>query len=228
MAPRSGRRTRAAQPRQVRGGRGKRLRPFRERSSCLRITRQRARGEQNGSVERCGQRVVTLQHCHEGRREWIAVPRRRRPIRACHGRRRRESASTASRPTCRPRRSSGRRRAASSADGTEAQLDILEARLQGGTQADRDAVFAGSELAPHDEHSPAIAPIAGIGADDAGMPRSISTSTSARTGAWLTGHRLGDMRRLVRNYQRNTEKVFPTGDPSDAAGRRRTEPARAS
>ena len=28
---------------------------------------------------------------------------------------------------------------------------------------------------------------------------------------WLTGHRLGDMRRLVRQYGRGTETVFPTG-----------------
>jgi hypothetical protein len=29
---------------------------------------------------------------------------------------------------------------------------------------------------------------------------------------YLTGHRLGDMRRLIRNYQRNPETVFPTGN----------------
>ena len=28
---------------------------------------------------------------------------------------------------------------------------------------------------------------------------------------WLTGHRLGDMRRLVRQYGRSSESVFPTG-----------------
>ena len=28
---------------------------------------------------------------------------------------------------------------------------------------------------------------------------------------WLTGHRLGDMRRLVRQYGRDAETVFPTG-----------------
>ena len=28
---------------------------------------------------------------------------------------------------------------------------------------------------------------------------------------WLTGHRLGDLRRLVRVYNRDTEAVFPTG-----------------
>jgi hypothetical protein len=29
---------------------------------------------------------------------------------------------------------------------------------------------------------------------------------------WLTGHRLGDMRRLIRQYARTAESVFPTGD----------------
>ena len=28
---------------------------------------------------------------------------------------------------------------------------------------------------------------------------------------WLTAHRLGDMRRLIRQYGRNSETVFPTG-----------------
>jgi len=29
---------------------------------------------------------------------------------------------------------------------------------------------------------------------------------------YLTGRRLGDMRRLIRNYGRDPETVFPTGD----------------
>ena len=29
---------------------------------------------------------------------------------------------------------------------------------------------------------------------------------------WLTGHRLGDLRRLVRVYKRDSEAVFPTGN----------------
>jgi starch-binding outer membrane protein, SusD/RagB family len=28
---------------------------------------------------------------------------------------------------------------------------------------------------------------------------------------WMTSHRLGDMRRLIRQYGRNSETVFPTG-----------------
>jgi hypothetical protein len=29
---------------------------------------------------------------------------------------------------------------------------------------------------------------------------------------FLTGHRLGDLRRLIRQYGRNSESVFPTGN----------------
>jgi hypothetical protein len=29
---------------------------------------------------------------------------------------------------------------------------------------------------------------------------------------WGTGHRLGDLRRLVRNYTMNAEDVYPSGD----------------
>ncbi len=32
---------------------------------------------------------------------------------------------------------------------------------------------------------------------------------------WLTSHRLGDMRRLIRQYQRGSETVFPTGRYKD-------------
>jgi hypothetical protein len=28
---------------------------------------------------------------------------------------------------------------------------------------------------------------------------------------WITSHRLGDMRRLIYQYNRNSEVVFPTG-----------------
>jgi hypothetical protein len=35
---------------------------------------------------------------------------------------------------------------------------------------------------------------------------------------YLTGHRLGDLRRLVRQYGRGAETVFPTGNYPGAAG----------
>ena len=94
-------------------------------------------------------------------------------------------------------------------DGTEAQLDILEARLQGGAQADRDAVFAGLNTL-RTTNTPAITAIAG----SAPTTQAAAVDQYFQERAywtWLTGHRLGDMRRLVRQYGRGTETVFPTG-----------------
>ncbi len=95
------------------------------------------------------------------------------------------------------------------ADGTEAQLIILEARLQGGAQADRDAVFAGLN-ALRSSNSPAIPAMAGSA--PATQAAAVDQFFAERAyWTWLTGHRLGDMRRLVRQYGRDTESVYPTG-----------------
>jgi hypothetical protein len=94
-------------------------------------------------------------------------------------------------------------------DGTEAALDVLEARLQGGAQADRDFVFAGLNSL-RATNSPAIPAITGSSATD--QATAVNQYFAERAyWTWLTGHRLGDMRRLVRNYGRGTETVFPTG-----------------
>jgi hypothetical protein len=94
-------------------------------------------------------------------------------------------------------------------DGTEAQLDILEAKLQGATQADRDAVFAGLNTL-RTTNTPAIAAIAGSAPTTQAAAVDLYFQERAYW-TWLTGHRLGDMRRLVRQYGRGTETVFPTG-----------------
>ena len=94
-------------------------------------------------------------------------------------------------------------------DGTEAQLDILEARLQGGAQADRDAVFAGLNTL-RTTNSPVITAIAGSAPTTQAAAVDLYFQERAYW-TWLTGHRLGDMRRLVRQYGRGTETVFPTG-----------------
>lgn len=94
-------------------------------------------------------------------------------------------------------------------DGTEAQLDILEARLQGGAQADRDAVFAGLNTL-RTTNTPAIAPIAGSAPTTQAAAVDLYFQERAYW-TWLTGHRLGDMRRIVRQYGRGVETVFPTG-----------------
>jgi starch-binding outer membrane protein, SusD/RagB family len=96
------------------------------------------------------------------------------------------------------------------ADGVEARLIGLEARLQGGTQADRDAVFAGLNDLRRTAITPAIAAIAG----SAPTSQAAAVDLLFRERAywlWLTGHRLGDMRRLVRQYGRTAETVFPVG-----------------
>jgi hypothetical protein len=94
-------------------------------------------------------------------------------------------------------------------DGTEAQLDILEAQLQGGAQSDRDAVFAGLN-ALRTSNTPPIPAISGSSPTTQDAAVSLYFQERAYW-TWLTGHRLGDMRRLVRQYGRGTETVFPTG-----------------
>ena len=102
--------------------------------------------------------------------------------------------------------------------GAEARLIETESRLQGGTQSDRDAAYA------------ALNSLRTGGAPIGGTTTSNVTVAALTTGApstqdaaidllykeraywlWLTGHRLADLRRLVRLYKRNTEAVFPTG-----------------
>ena len=97
-------------------------------------------------------------------------------------------------------------------------VDVLEARLQGGTQADRDAVFAGL-------NTPARRPThrrsrRWPAARRRRRPAAVDQLFAERAyWTWLTGHRLGDMRRLVRNYGRDVETVFPTGTlPSPLVG----------
>lgn len=94
-------------------------------------------------------------------------------------------------------------------DGTEAQLDILEARLQGGAQADRDAVFAGLNSL-RATNNPVIPAISGSAPTTQAAAVDLYFQERAYW-TWLTGHRLGDMRRLVRQYSRDAETVFPTG-----------------
>ena len=96
------------------------------------------------------------------------------------------------------------------ADGIEARLIEAEARLQGGTQADRDAVFALLNTLRATGLTTAVAPLAA----------SPTTQTAAvdmlfkERAFWLylTGHRLGDMRRLIRQYSRAATTVFPIGN----------------
>ncbi|MDF1503077.1 hypothetical protein [Roseisolibacter sp. H3M3-2] len=103
------------------------------------------------------------------------------------------------------------------ADGIEARLITLEARLQGGTQADRDAVFAGLNTLRATAITPAMAALEG----SAPTTQAAAVDQFFRERAawlWLTGHRLGDMRRLIRQYQRPANTVFPIGPVATRAG----------
>lgn len=96
------------------------------------------------------------------------------------------------------------------ADGIEARLIELEARLQGGAQADRDAVFAGLNALRTTAITPAMPALAG----SAPTTQAAAVDQLFRERAawmWLTGHRLGDMRRLIRQYGRAANTVFPVG-----------------
>jgi hypothetical protein len=103
------------------------------------------------------------------------------------------------------------------ADGIEARLIELEARLQGGAQADRDAVFAGLNSL----RATAITP--GMPALTGGAPTTQAAAVDQffrerAAWLWLTGHRLGDMRRLIRQYGRAANTVFPVGPVATRVG----------
>lgn len=103
------------------------------------------------------------------------------------------------------------------ASGIEARLIELEVRLRGGTQGDRDAVFAGlNQLRA--ANAPAIAPLSGPAPTD--QAAAVSQFFEERAiWLYLTGHRLGDLRRLIRQYGRTANQVFPTGNlPAPLAG----------
>jgi len=110
--------------------------------------------------------------------------------------------------------------------GAAARLTELEAQLQANTQSARDAVYAGLNAL-----RTSGAPIGGASTAIVTVPPMTTGSPTTQDAAidllykeraywlWLTGNRLGDMRRLVRIYKRDTEAVFPTGAlPQPLAG----------
>lgn len=103
------------------------------------------------------------------------------------------------------------------ADGIEARLIEYEVRLQGGTQADREAVFAGLNSLRATAITPAMPALAGA----APTTQAAAVDQLMRERAawlWLTGHRLGDMRRLIRQYGRAANTVFPIGPVATRVG----------
>jgi hypothetical protein len=101
------------------------------------------------------------------------------------------------------------------ADYLEAQLIIAESQLQAGsisgmTQVLNDLrVASGLDFDPNADPDPALA--------DPADAESATDLLFSERAFWLfaTGHRLGDMRRLIRQYLRDSETVFPTGDYLD-------------
>ena len=90
------------------------------------------------------------------------------------------------------------------ADYTEAQLIIAESELQTGA------------FAAMTDRLNALRADAGL-PDDIVAPADLVSGTDLlfrERAFWLfaTGHRLGDMRRLIRQYGRDAETVFPTGE----------------
>jgi len=89
------------------------------------------------------------------------------------------------------------------ADGVEARLIEAEAALAAG-----EAPTWLAKLNALRVTVPGLAPLA-----DPGTPAAQVDLTFRERAFWLyaTGHRLGDLRRLVRQYGRGVETVFPTG-----------------
>jgi hypothetical protein len=89
------------------------------------------------------------------------------------------------------------------ASGIEAQLIIAEAQLKG--------AYAGDWLATLNALRTKVNGLAPL--TDPGTDAARQDLLFQERAFWMfgTGHRLGDLRRLVRQYQRPVESVFPTG-----------------
>lgn len=97
------------------------------------------------------------------------------------------------------------------ADGIEARLIEAEAALggnQNSTQAGRDAMVAILNSLRATGLATAISPLASPDTHDAAVDMLFKERAYWM---WLTGHRLGDMRRLISQYGRTADKVFPVG-----------------
>lgn len=93
------------------------------------------------------------------------------------------------------------------ATGTEARLVEAEAALQAGNAGEFQSIHNALRATLND---PDVGPIL---SDTMSAEEQVDFHFRERAlWMWLTGHRMGDMRRLVRQYDRNPETVFPTGE----------------
>jgi hypothetical protein len=99
------------------------------------------------------------------------------------------------------------------ADGVEAQLIQAEAALQGGNPVGALAILNGLRS------NSALLSLRGYPAGSL-APLTLQLTTAAQVDQlfkeraywmYLTAHRVGDLRRLIRQYNRGAESVFPTG-----------------
>lgn len=95
------------------------------------------------------------------------------------------------------------------ADGIEARLIEAEARLQGNTDADRAATLVILNNLRATGLTTVIPPLTQQTTQAAAVRQLF---TERALWLYLTGHRLGDLRRLIRQYGFGAETVFPTGD----------------
>lgn len=97
----------------------------------------------------------------------------------------------------------GRESSVAVASGVEAQLIIAEAQLAAGNPGAWLLTLNSLRT-----RVPGLAPLVDPGTADARIDLTFSERAF-----WLygTGHRLGDLRRLIREYNRDPETVFPTG-----------------
>ena len=92
------------------------------------------------------------------------------------------------------------------ADGVEARLIEAEALLQAGNRGGMTAILNNLRQTAIDPALPNLA--------TPGTQAAATDLLFSERAFWLfaTGHRLGDLRRLIRVYGRDAETVFPTGD----------------
>jgi hypothetical protein len=92
------------------------------------------------------------------------------------------------------------------ADGIEARLIEAEVQLQAGNRGGMTAILNNLRQTAIDPALPNLA--------TPGTQAAATDLLFSERAFWLyaTGHRLGDLRRLIRVYGRDAETVFPTGD----------------